>query len=114
MRFRIDEQEHARDITVIRLEGDIDSSAFPELHRRLSAVNGRRRIVVDLSGLEYIDPSVLGWLVTTVIQLRPRSGGLVVVCPDPAKRQIFELVGLDRVFPIVATLDGALHELDRG
>ncbi len=41
-----------------------------------------------------------------------REGGAVVlVCPDPNVRRIFEITLLDRVFAIVDTRDDALAEL---
>lgn len=112
MPFRIDENPTARDISLVELTGEIDSRGVRELNRRLFPKYGRRAMVVDLTGVRLIDPRVLGWLVTTANRLRPRGGRLAVVCPDPVKRQIFGVVGLDRVFPVAASLDAALCELE--
>ncbi|HYI79524.1 MAG TPA: STAS domain-containing protein, partial [Thermoleophilaceae bacterium] len=70
--------------------------------------DGKKYIVVDLSKATFIDSTTLGVLVGGVKRLRPAGGALALVCTDQNITKIFEITGLDRVFPIHATRDEAL------
>ncbi len=50
----------------------------------------------------------LGVLVGGVKRLRPAGGSLALVCTDDNITKIFEITGLDRVFPIHSSRDEAL------
>jgi anti-sigma B factor antagonist len=47
-------------------------------------------------------------LVGGVKRLRPAGGSLALVCTDENITKIFEITGLDRVFPIHSSRDDAL------
>ena len=68
-------------------------------------------VIVDLSKATFIDSTTLGVLVGGVKRLRPAGGTLALVCSDQNIVKIFEITGLDRVFPIHATRDEALASL---
>ena len=69
---------------------------------------GKKHIVVDLSEATFIDSTTLGVLVGGVKRLRPAGGALALVCTDQNITKIFEITGLDRVFPIHETREEAL------
>ena len=50
-------------------------------------------------------------LVGGVKRLRPSGGSLALVCTDQNITKIFEITGLDRVFPIHETREAALESL---
>ena len=54
---------------------------------------------------------MIGVLVSGVKRLRPRDGQLLLVVTDRNVRKIFEITGLDRVFPIFDERAKALAEL---
>ena len=70
--------------------------------------SGKKQIVVDLSQATFIDSTTLGVLVGGVKRLRPAGGSLALVCTDDNITKIFEITGLDRVFPIHSSRDEAL------
>jgi anti-sigma B factor antagonist len=53
----------------------------------------------------------LGVLVGGVKRLRPDGGRLSLVCNDRNITKIFEITGLDKVFPIYESRDEALQSL---
>ena len=69
---------------------------------------GKKKVVVDLSEATFIDSTTLGVLVGGVKRLRPSGGSLALVCTDQNIQKIFEITGLDRVFPIHETREAAL------
>jgi anti-sigma B factor antagonist len=104
--------EHAvdPDIQVIELGGEIDLYTAPEFKERMAGTidEGKTRVVVDLSQPTFIDSTTLGVLVGGLKRLRPAGGEIVLVCTDEKIVKIFEITGLDRVFPIYATRNEAL------
>ena len=110
MNFHINDEEIDAQTHVIELGGEIDLYTAPEFKERMVALieDGKKRIVVDLSAATFIDSTTLGVLVGGVKRLRPAGGSLALVCTDQNITKIFEITGLDRVFPIHASRDDAL------
>jgi anti-sigma B factor antagonist len=111
--FQITDQEIDAETQVIELGGEIDLYTAPEFKERMVELieDGKKRIVVDLSAATFIDSTTLGVLVGGVKRLRPAGGSLALVCTDQNITKIFEITGLDRVFPIHASRDDALAAL---
>ena len=110
MNFHISDEEIDAETQVIELGGEIDLYTAPEFKERMVALieDGKKRIVVDLSAASFIDSTTLGVLVGGVKRLRPADGSLALVCTDQNITKIFEITGLDRVFPIHPSRDEAL------
>ena len=110
MNFHI--QDEAVDDTthVIELGGEVDLYTAPEFKERMVELieSGKKQIVVDLSKATFIDSTTLGVLVGGVKRLRPSGGSLALVCTDQNISKIFEITGLDRVFPIHGSREEAL------
>jgi anti-sigma B factor antagonist len=111
--FQITDEEIDAETQVIELGGEIDLYTAPEFKERMVELieDGKKRIVVDLSAATFIDSTTLGVLVGGVKRLRPAGGSLALVCTDQNITKIFEITGLDRVFPIHASRDDALAAL---
>jgi anti-sigma B factor antagonist len=111
--FHISDEEIDAETQIIELGGEIDLYTAPEFKERMVALieDGKKRIVVDLSAATFIDSTTLGVLVGGVKRLRPAGGSLALVCTDQNITKIFEITGLDRVFPIHASRDEALAAL---
>lgn len=84
---------------VLTLGGELDLATVPLLQEQLDrAVRGRGTVVIDLSGLRFIDSSGLRVLVRAEGQLRASGGQLVLVHGSRAVRRAFEVTRLDRYF----------------
>ena len=110
MNFQISDQEIDSETHLIELGGEVDLYTAPEFKERMVQVieDGKKRVVVDLSEATFIDSTTLGVLVGGVKRLRPTGGSLALVCTDQNIQKIFEITGLDRVFPIHETREAAL------
>ncbi len=88
---------------VARLTGDIDAASTPSVREALDAAirDGCRRIVLDLSRVEYVDSSALGLLVWADHRLQPLSGALLLAGAGRDVTRILELSGLIGVAPSV-------------
>ena len=111
MNFHIDDESIDDETHVIELGGEVDLYTAPEFKERLVQVieDGKKRLVVDLSKATFIDSTTLGVLVGGVKRLRPTGGSLALVCTDQNITKIFEITGLDRVFPIHGSREEALQ-----
>lgn len=102
--------------TIVRLRGELDIATAPALRERLMALlqPGLRRLVIDLSGLEFCDAAGLGLLVG--IQKRTVSLGADLRLSGPRRQlaALFQSTGLDRSLKIHPTLTEALASPVRG
>src|SRR6185312_9146548 len=114
MNFHIEDESHKADSIVIKLQGEVDLYAAPELkdHVNRAIESGKTKLVLDLSEATFIDSTTLGILVSGMKRLRPRGGMLAVLCPDPTMARIFDITGLNRMFSVHDTLDGAIEALE--
>jgi anti-sigma B factor antagonist len=95
-------QYSSQDVTVLTLAGRIDSVTAPELRAQLSRSITRRppNIVVDLTGVDFIDSSGLAAIVQGMRSCRAGGGNLCLSNPQRPVRMILELTRLDRAIDI--------------
>lgn len=113
MNFQINDEEIDGQTHVIELGGEVDLYTAPEFKERMVQLieSGKKQVIVDLSKATFIDSTTLGVLVGGVKRLRPAGGSLALVCTDQNICKIFEITGLDRVFPIHDTREQALESV---
>ena len=102
MNFDINTEQLSDDAYVISLAGEVDLYTAPEFKQQLLDVIGKgaKNVIVDFSDTTFIDSTTLGVLVGGVKRLRPNGGRLALVCSDRNITKIFEITGLNKVFPI--------------
>jgi anti-anti-sigma factor len=73
------------DELVLALHGEADMSTAPVLANALgdASINGRRRVVLDLEALEFIDARCLGMMITTHDALVATGADFVLRHPSP-------------------------------
>jgi anti-sigma B factor antagonist len=102
------------DLAVLVMGGELDYEVSPQIRARmLGAIkDGRRRLVLDLSDVTFIDSTAIGVLAGTVVKLDEAGGGsLAVVCANEKVVQIFEITGLDSVIAVHSSRDEAISAL---
>ena len=89
----------------LEIEGEVDVYTSPELKQHLVSLveSGVKRVIVNLSKVEYLDSTGLGVLIGGLKRLREGDGNLVLVGPGMRILRIFEITGLDKIFDIYAT-----------
>ena len=94
---------------VLALEGEIDLDNAPEVRRLLLDCTARGSdVLVDLSGVSYIDSSGIASLVEALQNADRAGSGFGLVAVSPEALRVFELARLDKVFTILPDLDTAL------
>jgi len=100
-----------RRAVVVKVAGDIDLGRSAEFQRALLELPAQRpeRIVVDLSGVPYMDSSGVASLVKLLSRVRRSGVGLKLVGLTPRVRGVFEITRLDKVFDILPSGREALE-----
>lgn len=108
----IDIREHQPGMMVVSLNGEVDIMRSPDLQTALqdaiNRIKGKGAVVVDLSGVTYMDSSGVATLVRGLQLSRKKDVGLVLCALQDRVRSIFEIARLDTVFPMAATLEEAI------
>jgi anti-sigma B factor antagonist len=97
------------DIAVLAPVGEIDLQNAPQVRERLTHLRsqGRRVVVIDLSGVEFLDSSALGMFVGAQQDFGADGGGLRIACPPPHAQKVFRITRLAEVIPIYESVDAA-------
>lgn len=110
--FRIERTEHLHrtKTVVLTVHGDADMHVAEELEARLfEAIDEEpSALVLDLSGVTFLDSMTLGVLLHGLKRLGATGGRLRIVTARPEIRRIFELTLLDRLFELDSSRDEAL------
>lgn len=95
---------------VIALEGEIDMHESPQVKRKLNPLIDQKtpRILVDLSGVSYIDSSGLAIFIEAMQRIHSYGGKLALFGIQESVRSIFSIARLDQVFKIYVDKDSAL------
>jgi anti-sigma B factor antagonist len=89
------------DFTVVALSGDVDLHYSPEARKQiLSQLNKNNNVLVDLSGVSYIDSSGIASLVEGFQLARNKKLRFGLVGVSAAAHQVLQLARLDKVFQI--------------
>ncbi len=99
-------------VPVVVAPEEIDITNADGLRAALSeaATQGQGRFVVDMTRTEFCDTAGLHALVAAHKRTRSDGGQLLLVMPGSGVLRIFEITGLDRVIPHVASLEEALAQ----
>ena len=99
------------DTAVVEAAGDIDLHRSAAFQRGLMEVLSRRprRIVVDLSGVAYMDSSGVASLVKLLARVGREKVDLRLAGLTARVRSVFEITRLDTVFEISSTAQEALQ-----
>ncbi|HEU5037385.1 MAG TPA: STAS domain-containing protein [Nocardioides sp.] len=95
---------------VVRLGGELDVLTTSRLRAALNEQlvdEGQVHLVVDLTGLSFMDSSGLGTLVRAQRQARALRGSFAVVCDDGPVLRVMTVTGLVHVLRVHDSLEAA-------
>jgi stage II sporulation protein AA (anti-sigma F factor antagonist) len=102
--------EGDREVLTARITGEIDLSNASELEETIvdAVPNTALGMVVDLSGVEYLDSAGVRMLVHLVERFRWRQQVMRAAAPDGSRvRGVLSMAGADGVIPVDATVTEA-------
>jgi anti-sigma B factor antagonist len=100
----------AGDRTIVSVGGEIDVYTAPRLRDTITELvaAGRYDLVIDMTGVEFLDSTGLGVLVGGLKKVRAQDGSLELVCNQERLLKIFRITGLAKVFVIHDDADAAV------
>jgi anti-sigma B factor antagonist len=112
-KFEISKTTDSSDAVVLGLNGSLGMEAVKEWEAALKEAKkeGRCRIVLDLTKLDYISSAGVGTFVACIAELRGKGGDLIFVNPSEEIREVFDLLGFTKMFRIMGTVKDALEAL---
>jgi anti-sigma B factor antagonist len=103
-------------VTIVHLEGNLmggpDATALnSKLHELVEA--GRKQVIVDLRGVEFINSSGLGLLIGGASLLKNAGGGLKLACASQKITALIKITRLGPVFESFTTVDDAVKSFTK-
>ena len=97
---------------VISPTGRMTMVTAPALREAIHALvnEGSARVVIDLAGVEYIDSSGLGALISGLRAARQAGGDLRIVAPNRQVQSVLQSTSLDRVLSSYESAEAAFSD----
>jgi len=97
------------------ISGSIDANTLPDFRREMQGFldKGRKHIVLDSSGLKYVNSSGLGAIIKIATELKQEGGGLILVAVPDKILALFKMLGILDVVQVYADTDTALKRLEK-
>lgn len=96
---------------VCRPVGELDAFTVGQFRESLAELTAARRLLVDLSGVPFLDSAGLGALIGGVRRAREGGGDVAVFGPRPAVARLLHTTGFDRVAIVADNEEAAARSL---
>jgi anti-sigma B factor antagonist len=108
--FALREEAPEAGTMVIAVEGDADMTAAVKFNESFfsAARSGVRRVVADLTAVDFIDTTMLNALVVGHRRMARDNGIFAVVCSGPRVMRVLEITGLGQILDVFASRGEAL------
>ena len=106
--IQIDEVD---DYTVCRPHGELDAFTVSQFREALAEQSSRPRLVIDLSGVPFIDSAGLGALIGGIRRTREQGGDVSVSCNRATLIRLLRTTGFDRIVTVADTVEEAAASL---
>lgn len=97
-------------VAVAHLTGRFDFASAPEARKQLTGAvaSGHAKLIVELSGVEFVDSAGLGALIGGMRAARQADGDLRLTNPRAQAKTLLSLTSVDQVLKIHPTVEEAL------
>lgn len=100
--------------TVLAVTGELDVATAPRVRQEAVrlASEGARKLVLDLSGVSFLDSTGLGVIVGILKRVRTHGGELALAGAEPQVRKVFEITRMTDILPLHDTVEAAIAASD--
>jgi len=111
--LQISSRREGNDSAVLSLQGEVDVSNSDLVKNAAVSLlaDNVQRLVIDLSGAEYLDSAGLGILVGLLKRVNESARSLVIAGARPQVKRVFEITRLNGVFTMRDDVASALQEV---
>lgn len=93
--------------TLCRPVGELDAFTVSQFRQALAELASSPRLLIDLSGVPFVDSAGLGALIGGIRRVRELGGDVAVACPRPTLTRLLRTTGFDRIVTVVGTVEEA-------
>lgn len=101
------EQENVDGCALIRPKGELDAFTVGVFRDALAQLTADAKVVIDLSGVPFIDSAGLGALIGSIRRTRELGGDVAVACSRQTLVRLLETTGFDRIVSVSDTVEEA-------
>lgn len=105
--------QKADQILIFGFTGRLDAQSAPEAESQVKGwlAEGEKKLVGDLTGLDYISSAGLRVLLMTAKNLSASGGKLCLFGLQPPVQEVFDLAGFSAVIPLAVDRQAALDQV---
>jgi anti-sigma B factor antagonist len=107
----IHQQESPEGYTVCRPVGELDAFTVSQFRQALAELATSRRLLIDMSGIPFVDSAGLGALIGGIRRTRELGGEVAVACNRPTLARLLRTTGFDRIVTVAETVEEAAEAL---
>jgi anti-sigma B factor antagonist len=109
----IHQDETPEGFTVCRPVGELDAFTVSQFRQALADMANGRRLLIDMSGIPFVDSAGLGALIGAIRRTRELGGDVAVACNRPTLVRLLRTTGFDRIVTVAETLEEAAAALSK-
>ena len=99
--------------TICRPVGELDAFTVSQFRQALAEMASSKRLLIDMSGIPFVDSAGLGALIGGIRRTRELGGDVAVACNRPTLVRLLRTTGFDRIVTVVETVEEAIAALDQ-
>jgi anti-sigma B factor antagonist len=86
-------------VAILQLVGRLNMASAAHLREAVTSIvdSGRTRVAIDMSGVDFLDSSGLGAIISALKTTRQAGGDLRIAAPSWQAKLVLQLTNLDRV-----------------
>jgi len=101
------EFSNEKDVLIMKIDGEIDHRYSIRIRNeadRKIVTYPDRHLVMDLSGVSFVDSSVIGVIIGRYKLVKSFGGKISIVVSNPAVIKLLDMAGIRKIIPIYRTL----------
>ncbi|MEQ8843072.1 MAG: STAS domain-containing protein [Acidimicrobiales bacterium] len=92
--------------------GELDAYSVAQFREAFAELADEPRVIVNLSGVQFMDSAGLGALIGGIRRIRESEGRVVIFSDREAITKLLHTTGFDRIVPVKDDYKGAIAALD--
>jgi anti-sigma B factor antagonist len=111
LEIKVEASDEGEGHHLCRLTGEVDAYTVGDFREALASINDVRWLIIDLSGVPFMDSAGLGALIGGIRRVREGEGDVAVVSTTASLNRLLHTTGFDRIVPVTESLEEALAAL---
>lgn len=111
--LNIHQEETPDGFLICRPVGELDAFTVSQFRQSLAELASNKRLVIDMSGIPFVDSAGLGALIGGIRRTRELGGDVAVACDRPTLVRLLRTTGFDRIVSVTETVDEAMASLTK-